>query len=160
MRRVRFRVADVRSPASHRDEMGLLSGLLHSRLYLFKIRRSHTVCPRHYALLLYVLVCPVQGIWFELRLVRCRREENEPLVLADGQQEPCAEAESAEATTGATKRRKRSRAARALKEKQRCIFAPDCDIGGMRLDDDAMYIHLPDTKVRHSVLFSQCLRFR
>ncbi|KAL8450298.1 hypothetical protein Emag_003321 [Eimeria magna] len=50
-------------------------------------------------------------------------------------------------STAAAKQKRRSRAARSLKDKQRCVFAPYCDIGGLALDEDAMYIHLPDTKI-------------
>ncbi|KAL8437952.1 hypothetical protein ACSSS7_000602 [Eimeria intestinalis] len=50
-------------------------------------------------------------------------------------------------STAAVKKKRRSRAARSLKDKQRCVFAPYCDIGGSTLEENAMYIHLPDTKV-------------
>ncbi|XP_026192033.1 ribosome biogenesis protein BMS1 homolog [Cyclospora cayetanensis] len=77
----------------------------------------------------------------------CAEEKNETLPLAASAEIAPLGGATAEGTEGTLTKRRRSRAARALKEKERCIYAPDCDIGGMRIDDDAMYIHLPDTKV-------------
>lgn len=56
--------------------------------------------------------------------------------------------------------RRKKRRSRALKDKQLCVYAPDCEIGGTRLDDDALYIHLPDTKVRRRCLLRVVRRQR
>ncbi|PFH34328.1 AARP2CN (NUC121) domain-containing protein [Besnoitia besnoiti] len=49
--------------------------------------------------------------------------------------------------TGLEADAKRRGRPRTLKEHQRAIYAPGCDVGNIRVDADAMYIHLPDTKV-------------
>ncbi|CBZ55284.1 putative ribosome biogenesis protein BMS1 [Neospora caninum Liverpool] len=54
------------------------------------------------------------------------------------------DAQTAGLESGDAKRRRRPR---SLKEQQRAIYAPGCDVGNIRVDADAMYIHLPDTKV-------------
>ncbi|KAL8275412.1 hypothetical protein Esti_000624 [Eimeria stiedai] len=77
--------------------------------------------------------CPAPG----------KEEENGELFPGE---EAEADADSGPSTAAAKKKR-RSRAARSLKDKQRCIFGPYCDIGGLTLDEDAMYIHLPDNKI-------------
>lgn len=37
---------------------------------------------------------------------------------------------------------------RALNEKERLIYAPMADVGGLLYDKDAVYIDIPDWKVR------------
>ena len=43
---------------------------------------------------------------------------------------------------------------RSLNEKERAVYAPMTDLGGIMLDKDAVYIDLPDWKV--SDFFAQC----
>ncbi|KFH09885.1 AARP2CN (NUC121) domain-containing protein [Toxoplasma gondii VAND] len=54
------------------------------------------------------------------------------------------EGQTARLDNGDLKKRRRPR---SLKDQQKAIYAPGCDVGNVRIDADAMYIHLPDTKV-------------
>jgi ribosome biogenesis protein BMS1 len=39
---------------------------------------------------------------------------------------------------------------RGLKEKERLVYAPLADVGGLLFDKDAVYIDIPDWKVQYS----------
>ena len=41
---------------------------------------------------------------------------------------------------------------RGLNEKERVIYAPMSDVGGLLYDKDAMYIDIPDWKVQYSAM--------
>ncbi|KAF8821131.1 AARP2CN (NUC121) domain-containing protein, partial [Cardiosporidium cionae] len=46
-----------------------------------------------------------------------------------------------------TRTTKGSRQMRSLKDNQRAIYAPSCDVGNVQFDADAVYIHLPNAMV-------------
>jgi hypothetical protein len=83
-------------------------------------------------------------------------QRNQPNQLPTAPQEldplpdPCPLPESAAAAAAAGRRR-------TLKERDRLLYAPMSDAGGLLYDKDAVYIDIPDWKVRAGGWLCRCL---